>query len=126
MPVHPLAEVFGFPIANSTKEAERLRRNRLVLQKSFFETLPEMPRVNRDEANLAWFLYGLKLDRNKNKYQLVNEEIVYTKFEPALKRIVDPEPGKIDNFIDVLQQKLDEKLEGNPPDAPTLSDTIIQ
>jgi len=29
MTVHPLAEVFGYPITNSTSEAKRLRRNKL-------------------------------------------------------------------------------------------------
>lgn len=31
----------------------------------------------------------------------------------------------MEDFLGILQQKLDEKLEGNPPDAPTLSDTIF-
>ena len=52
-------------------------------------------------------------------------KVIYTKFEPALRKIVNPEPGKMGDFLGILQQKLDEKLDGNPPDAPTLIDTIL-
>lgn len=84
-----------------------------------------MPRVKREEADIAWFLYDLKQDRSKSKYQLIDKEVIYTKFEAALRKIVNPEPGKVEDFLGILQQKLDEKLDGNPPDAPTLSDTIL-
>ena len=97
----------------------------VALQNKFFETLPEMPRVKREEADIAWFLYDLKQDRNKGRYQLINKEVIYTKFEAALRKIVNPEPGKVEDFLGILQQKLDEKLDGNPPDAPTLIDTIL-
>jgi len=102
------------------------KKQAVALQKGFFETLPEMPRANRKDADLAWFLYDIVLDKTENRYRLVNEEIVYTKFEPAMKRIIDPEPGQVEEFIELLQEKLDEKLDGNPPDAPTLTDTVLQ
>ena len=35
-----------------------------------------------------------------------------------------PLPGKIGDFISVLQDKLDEKLDGNPPASQTLNDII--
>lgn len=101
------------------------KKQAVALQKKFFETLPEMPRVKREEADIAWFLYDLRQDQSKSRYQLIDKEVIYTKFEPALRRIVNPEPGKMEDFLGILQQKLDEKLDGNPPDAPTLSDTIL-
>lgn len=73
------------------------KKQAVALQTSFFETLP-------------------KLTQNR---------IVYTEFQSALKQITTADPGKIDDFIDVLQQKLDEKLEGNPPDAPALTDLTL-
>jgi hypothetical protein len=52
-------------------------------------------------------------------------ETVYTLFKPALDKITTPEPGPVESFIDYLQNKLDEKLEdGNPPDAPILTDVL--
>ncbi|MEA3225328.1 MAG: NotI family restriction endonuclease [Planctomycetota bacterium] len=101
------------------------KKQAVALQSRFFETLPEMPRVEREEADIAWFLYDLKQERNSCKYHLISEEIVYTKFEPALERIVNPRPGKVEDFVETLQQKLDEKLDGNPPDTVALSDTIL-
>jgi len=101
------------------------KKQAVALQDKFFKTLPEMPRVKREEADIAWFLYDLKQDRSKGRYQLIDKEVIYTKFEAALRKIVNPEPGKVEDFLGILQQKLDEKLEGNPPDAPTLSDTIL-
>ncbi len=70
-------------------------------------------------------LYDLKTDKKNNRFKLTLNKIIYTEFEPALKQITTAEPGKIENFIDVLQQKLDEKLESNSPDAPTLTDITL-
>lgn len=99
------------------------KKQAIILQKSFFKTLPEMPRVNDRQADIAWFLYDLA--ENKGKYQLICKDIIYTKFEPAINKIVNPQAGDVQDFVEVLQEKLDEKLEGSPPDAPILSDTIL-
>lgn len=97
----------------------------VVLQRSFFETLPKMPTVEREEADLGWFLYDLNYKESEKKYELTRQELIYTKFKPALDRIIKPEPGKVEDFMEVLQQKLDQKLESNPPDAPALGDVIL-
>jgi len=102
------------------------KKQAVALQSSFFETLAEMPGVEREEADIGWFLYELNRQRNGSKYHLVSEGVVYTKFEPALEKIVNPEPGRIEDFVEILQQKLDEKLDGNAPDTAALSDTILQ
>jgi len=49
---------------------------------------------------------------------------VYTGFESALLRVTTPEPGKMEDFIQILQNRLDERLEGISPDAPSLTDII--
>lgn len=74
---------------------------------------------------MAWFLYDLKLDKEQNKRNLVLVDTVYTEFETALVKISTPEPGDISCFIDILQNRLDEHLDNNPPDAPSLTDLII-
>ncbi len=51
-------------------------------------------------------------------------DIIYTEFEPALLRITTPEPGEMSGFMGVLQNKLDEHLDENPPDSPSLTDVI--
>jgi len=101
------------------------KKQTVALQKSFFETLPKLPTVTKEKADIAWFLYDLILDNTTNQYNLTLVETVYTEFEAALFRITTPEPGKVEDFITILQDKLDEQLDGNSPDTPSLSDIII-
>jgi len=35
-----------------------------------------------------------------------------------------PAPGEINDFMTVLQDKLDEKLDGNPPENHTFTDVL--
>jgi len=101
------------------------KKQAVALQRSFFETLPKMRNVERKRADLVWFLYDLKLNKDKKTYVLTNDEVVYTEFESALEQIITPNPGKIEDFVELLQEKLDQKLDGNPPDAPSLGDVIL-
>ena len=75
---------------------------------------------------MAWLIYDLVLDEAQNVYQLVLHRTVYTSFNIALNQIATPEPGRIEDFVGYLQEKLDYKLESgeNPPDAPTLADLL--
>lgn len=100
------------------------KKQTVALQKSFFETLPQLPKVKEDEADIAWFLYDLILDKRTQKYILTLVDTIYTKFEEALIKIITPEPGKVEDFIETLQSKLDDHLNDNSPDAPSLADII--
>lgn len=100
------------------------KKQTAALQRSFFETLPSLPTTSKAKADIAWFLYDLEFNKEANKFDLVLSETVYTEFEPALLRVTTPEPGDIGNFIDILQSRLDEHLDKNPPDAPSLTDII--
>lgn len=96
----------------------------IALQKSFFNTLPELPATNKDQADIAWLLYDLIPDSSNNLFNLVLIDTVYTEFEPALLKVITPEPGNVVDFINILQERLDERLEGIPPETPTLTDLI--
>jgi len=100
------------------------KKQTAALQRSFFETLPSLPTTSKSKADIAWFLYDLEFNKETNKFDLVLSETVYTEFEPALLRVTTPEPGDISNFINILQTRLDEHLDKNPPDAPSLTDII--
>lgn len=102
------------------------KKQAVALQKSFFETLPELPQVKKEKADIAWFLYDLVLDKSARKYNLTSVETIYTEFEPALLKITTPEASNIHDFISLLQDRLDERLEGNAPDAPSLKDILSQ
>jgi len=103
------------------------KKTAVALDSSFYRTLPSLSEVEPGEADIAWMIYDLQYVSAENRYQLVQNKIVYTKFGDALDRITRAEPGPIEDFIGDLQQKLDEKLEDGdsaPPDAPTLQDII--
>lgn len=76
-------------------------------------------------ADIAWFVYDLQHDRTQNCYTLVRHKTVYTKFNDSLDRITRSEAGDIKNFIEHLQEKVDEKLEEpNPPDTKTIDELL--
>jgi hypothetical protein len=100
------------------------KKQTVALQKSFFETLPSLPTTTKSKADIAWFLYDLVFDNELKHNNLVLTETIYTEFEPALLRVTIPEPGEITDFINILQNRLDEHLDKNPPDAPSLTDII--
>jgi hypothetical protein len=95
----------------------------IAVQKGFFETLPELPQVERNQAEIAWMLYDL--ERQDERFNLVLSDVIYTEYWAAINRISTPEAGKLEDFIEVLQQKLDDKLD-NPPDTQTIIDVPLQ
>jgi len=96
----------------------------VVIQESFYETLPELPIVSKEEADIAWFLYDLILDENDNQYHLTLVRTVYTEFSQALTRIITPKPGNIDNFVELLQEKFDERHTTSPEKPKTILDIL--
>lgn len=101
------------------------RKMAVALHRGFYDTMPQLPEVPLELANLAWLVYDLLYDESQDVYQLVPWRTVYTQFKPALETITTPEPGPIDEFLEYLQSKLDEHLENNnPPDAPALTDIL--
>jgi hypothetical protein len=94
----------------------------VAIHSGFFATLPKFP-TQQDSvgADMAWLVYDLVRNPLENFHQLTMAQTVYTEFEKALLRITTPQVGSIEKFIDHLQSKLDEKLDGNPPDVNTLT-----
>ncbi|MEW5948446.1 MAG: NotI family restriction endonuclease [Thermodesulfobacteriota bacterium] len=90
----------------------------VALNKSFFATLPKLKQVPKSNADIAWLIYDLELTTEKGeeskRYYLKKVDEIFTEFEPALFSITTPLPGKVDDFIKLLQGKLDEQLETPP------------
>jgi len=98
------------------------KKSAVVLDSTFFNTLPKLDETDRSEGEIAWLIYDLQHDSKSNLYTLQKTRTIYTRFETALSKITRSEPGDVNTFLSVLQSKLDGKLEnGNPPDAPTLN-----
>ncbi len=99
------------------------KKQAVVIQKSFYDTLPPLPSVGSpDEADIAWFVYDLRRDNDNNRLKMELYDTVYTQFRSAVDQISTADPGNVDDFIQVLQDKLNEERNSIPPDAPTLTD----
>ena len=97
------------------------KKTAVALNKGFYDTLPPMKSVSKEEADIAWLIYDLELieDCEQKRYRLKKIDEVFTEFEPALLTITTPMPGRIGDFIKLLQEKLDEQLE-TPPNNKTI------
>lgn len=100
------------------------KKQAVAIHRGFYNTLPKMVAVKKREADLAWLVYDLFLDKGRNAFRLRLGKIVFTKFQPTLLRITTAQAGPVQKFVKELQSKLNEKLE-NVPDAPALSDIIV-
>ena len=96
------------------------KKSAVALDQGFFNTLPKLKEVPKSKAEIAWLIYDLDHDKRKNRYSLVRKTIVYTGFDEALNQITRSDAGNVDDFISILQEKLDEKLNGGtaPPHQP--------
>ena len=90
----------------------------VALDKSLFETLPTLQESDPQQADIAWFVYDMQLNKAQKRYSLVRHQTVYTTFSSALEQITRTEAGNLNEFVQNLQTKLDEKLiNSNPPDT---------
>lgn len=100
------------------------KKQAVAIHRGFYRTLPKMVEVKKADADLAWMIYDLTLDRGQNVYRLTRGGVIYTSFQPSMLKLTRAQPGPVAKFIEQLQLKLNEKLE-NPPDAPALTDIIV-
>lgn len=95
------------------------KKTAVALNTGFFETLPELEEVPKEEADVAWLVYDLVHNETRNEYVLTRAKQVYTKFNESLEKITRSTPGEINEFVEVLQSKVNDVLD-NPPDTETI------
>lgn len=97
------------------------KKSAVALNKKFFDTLPQLTQVSKNKAEVAWLIYDLVLTEvgGQERYELTKIDEVFTEFASALHSITTPIPGNMDNFMKLLQQKLDKQLE-TPPTNTTI------
>lgn len=107
------------------------KKQAVALQTSFYDTLPRFQRVPEAEATTAdivWLLYDLEYDSTVNQYTLVLKERVYSMLETALLTISTAKAGPVEDFIEVLHERLVgvgvKRDADNPPDTPRLTEVI--
>lgn len=82
------------------------KRMAVAIHRGFFEKLPTLSEVDREQADIAWLVYDLVKDPAKNVYALRLWKTLYTLFSESLEKITRFEPGDIRHFVDGLQKKL--------------------
>lgn len=97
------------------------KKTAVALNKSFYETLPKLLPVQKTKADMAWLIYDLQLTGKKGqeRYKLTKIDEVFTQFQPALNSITTPRPGGIRDFMNQLQERLDDQLY-TPPTNQTI------
>lgn len=96
----------------------------VVLDDSFFATLPNLPVVKPDEADIAWLIHSLNPHKTENRYQLKLKQTIHTSFRSALEKITTPDPGDVKDFIGSLQDKLSQKIQSAAPENFSLEDIL--
>lgn len=99
------------------------KKSAVALDRKFFSTLPKLDQVDKSDAEMAWFVYDLVLDTMTDKYTLLRVQSVYTKFSEALSEITVAKPGKVGDFVKVLQKTLD-KRQLTPPSNKRLDQML--
>ncbi len=93
----------------------------VAINKGFYETLPPLKPIPKVDADVAWLIYDLQPDETTGQYHLARKDVIYTKFEDSILTITRSEAGEVADFIELLQDKIDRKLDNNnPPDTETI------
>ncbi len=81
----------------------------VAINKSYFDTLPDLILVKKEEADIAWLIYDLELvvDGEKEKYQLQKSEVVYTKYQQTLAALTASYPDNLEHFLKLLPELAD-------------------
>lgn len=74
------------------------KKQAVVLHEGFYRTLPSLPTVDPDAADIAWLIYGLDLDTVSQRYRLVHRRTEYTAIEPALEKLLAVASGNAHEF----------------------------
>lgn len=86
----------------------------VALDSSVFATLPELPEVKKEEAEVAWLVYDFLEKESGLGYEMKRNRVVYTKFIDSLNMITRPRVGDIGEFMEKLQDKVDKKFKSAP------------
>lgn len=90
------------------------KKTAVALSRGFFDSLPALKEAPKDKAEIAWLVYDVALDSNANRFTLTRGKTAYTQFDASLRQITRSEAGDVREFINLLQEKVDEKLETSP------------
>ena len=60
------------------------KKSAVALNQGFFDTLPTLPQVRKEDAEIAWLIYDIETKDNPGEhYQLSRKNVIYTRSIPA-------------------------------------------
>jgi hypothetical protein len=86
------------------------KKQAVILNRGFFGTLPDLPKVSPGKADMIWLIYDLVRNPKARRFELQLHQRVYTEFAPALDGIGKPVVPPPTEFRTSLQAKLNEVL----------------
>ncbi|MDW8352596.1 MAG: NotI family restriction endonuclease [Anaerolineae bacterium] len=81
----------------------------VALGKTFYDALPPMAQVDKQDAEIAWLVYDLEL--TSGRYRLTKVYEAFTKFDSAMLTMITPSPSRIEEFVTQLRKRLNGRLE---------------
>jgi hypothetical protein len=81
----------------------------VAIDRNYFETLPNLVPVEKQDAEMAWFVYDLEMvsSEETERYELRRGKVVYTKFQQTLAALSASYPDNIDHFMKLLPELAD-------------------
>lgn len=98
------------------------KKTAVAIHRNFFNTLPILPEVRKNKADIAWLVYDLKEIKTKKRFVLVRDKVIYTPFSAALEKITMSRAGNVEDFLQVLQVKLNDQLRNLAPTNLLITD----
>lgn len=96
----------------------------VAVHRAFFDTLPAMPEVAPEEAEIGWLVYDLVYNEPLHRYQLKLHQTKYTRFSDALATITTPHAGDITAFEKYLRERIRKgQVMGQPLPSEVAPDT---
>lgn len=82
----------------------------IAIDRPFFNTLPSLPTVQEQDAEVCWMVYQLEGDR-MDKFVLNLDQKYYSGFQETLNRLDTPDLGDQNDFVAHLEEKLAVELD---------------
>lgn len=87
------------------------KKQAVVVDKPFFDTLPVLTPCSVDVADLCWLIYQMNDNKKLGRYTISLNQRLLTGFGPTMKTLNNPEIGKAEDFIESLDKKLAVELD---------------
>jgi len=91
------------------------KRQAVVIQKEFYDSMPDFTQVDTEDADLVWLVYDLNEDKDSGRYHLSNADKIYTTVDRALDEL---EYFETPDSEKPIREALERKLQRDS-DSPT-------